>query len=364
MAIRLPDYLQKLKAYIPGKPIDQVRAEFRLDQIVKLASNENPLGSSPRALAAIIEQARFAYLYPDAGCSQLKSAISKSVRLPDANIVVGNGSDEMIHFLSTLLLSEGDNIVMGNPGFSRYESEAIVRGADIRKIPLGSGAEHDLDAMLAAVDEDTRIVWIANPNNPTGTVVRRSEFDVFLQSLPEHALTVLDEAYFEFADAPDYPNSAEYVAAGRNVVGLRTFSKTYGLAGLRVGYAMASVEIADALDKIREPFNVNYLAQIAAVAALEDVGHLEETIELNKNGVLRLREILESYGWKTSESYANFVWCDLGRPSENIALALLKKGIIVRPGSVFGCPNHLRVSVGTHEEVDRFRLALQAIDLD
>jgi histidinol-phosphate aminotransferase len=361
MPLRLPEYLDRLRAYVPGKPIDEVRQEFGITEIVKLASNENPLGASPLAMAAIIDQSRFVSLYPDAGCVQIKNALSEKLGMSAENLVMGNGSDEMIHFLSGILLRPGAYIVMGDPGFSRYESEATAAGAEARKVKLDANARHELTAMATAIDNNTAIVWIANPNNPTGTIIRKKEFESFLERVPDHVLVVLDEAYFEFADDPEYPNSAEFVRLGKNVVGLRTFSNTYGLAGLRIGYAICTTEIASALEKIREPFNVNFIAQVAALAALSDSGHLQETVELNRRGVAQLTELMQSYGCTVSESFANFVWCNLQHPADPLANALLKQGVIVRPGSVFGCPNHLRVSVGTDAEIDRLRAALRAV---
>ena len=361
MPIRLPDTIKSLRPYVPGKPIEEVQREFGLTDIVKLASNENPLGPPPLAMAAIVDYARFSALYPDAGCVELKQAISEARGIPVLSLCVGNGSDEMIHFLSQLLLEAGDNIVMADPGFSRYESEATAAGAETRKVPLDSDDKHDLQSMAAAVDERTRIMWVANPNNPTGTIVRRAELGAFLENLPDHVAVVLDEAYFEFATDDEYPKSTDYITPDGNILGLRTFSKTYGLASLRVGYAIGPDRIIDALERIREPFNVNAIAQKAAIAALKDQDHLSRTIELNASGIRRLTEFLTSKGFKVSESFANFVWCDYGSPSEWIAQGLLQRGVIVRPGSVFGCPNHLRISVGTDEELNRFESALTSV---
>jgi histidinol-phosphate aminotransferase len=357
MPVRIPKHIQKLSPYVPGKPIDDVQREFGLSEIVKLASNENPLGPSPLAAAAIADFARFVSLYPDAANADLKSRISQKIGLSVAQICVSNGSDEMIHLLSNLLLEPGDNVVMGDPGFSRYESEAIASQAVAVKVPLDGNAVHDLDKMLHSVDERTRIFWLANPNNPTGTIIRKAELDQLLRELPDHVLLVLDEAYFEFATDPNYPNSADYIKAGKQIVGLRTFSKTYGLAGLRVGFAIGPDYIIDALERIRGPFNVNSLAQRAAVAALDDPEHLAKTIDMNAYGVKRLSSFLRGQGFDVAESFANFVWCDLKYPSNEVCNQLLRRGIIVRPGYVFGQPNHVRISVGTDEELSRFETA-------
>lgn len=361
MPIRLPESLSQLRSYVPGKPIEEVQREFGITEIVKLASNENPLGPSPRVIATIMDFARFAALYPDAGCVDLKQALSERVGLSRSQICVGNGSDELIHFIGLLLLRVGDSAVMGKPGFSRYEAAGILAEAETKGIAVDAEGRHDLEAMADAIDSTTRVVWIANPNNPTGTIVRKGAFDRFLSRVPDDVVIVLDEAYFEFAVDNEYPNSADYVRAGKNVIGLRTFSKTFGLAGLRVGYAIGQPDLIEALEKIREPFNVNSIAQRAAIAALEDHAHLERTIEANAHGIRRLSEFLRSFGYRLSESYANFVWCDLGFPADKICNQLLRKGIIIRPGSIFGCPNHVRISVGTENEIDRFEAAFTAL---
>jgi histidinol-phosphate aminotransferase len=354
MPLRLPDSLADLHSYVPGKPIEEVQREFGLPEVVKLASNENPLGPSPLAIKAIAESAQFAHLYPDVGCVELKSALSEHIGMPTTQIAVGNGSDEFIHLISLLLLKPSDSIVMADPGFSRYESEAIVAGAETRKVPLDSEARHDLRSMANAIDKSTRVVWLANPNNPTGTIVRRNQLEDFLDRTPDDIAIVLDEAYFEFAIDPDYPNSIDYISERTNVIGLRTFSKTYGLAGIRIGYAIASSEVVSALEKLRAPFSVNSIAQRAAIAALGDAEHLQRTIKTNSEGISRLTEFMKVKGCKVAESFANFVWCDIGCPADPISQALLRRGIIVRPGSIFGCPNHLRVSIGTDDQMSKF----------
>ncbi|MEO7453761.1 MAG: histidinol-phosphate transaminase [Fimbriimonadales bacterium] len=361
MPVRLPEQLSQLRPYVPGIPIEEVQQEFGISEIVKLASNENPLGPSPLALQAIVDFARYGSLYPDAGCVELKSLLASHVGLPTSQISVSNGSDEMIHLLSLLLLRPGDNIVMGDPGFSRYESEALAAGAQTRKVSLDENARHDVSAMLAAIDNNTRIVWLANPNNPTGTILRRSEVGALIENVPEHTLTVLDEAYFEFATDSEYPSSVDYIRSGKQVVGLRTFSKTYGLAGLRVGYAMGPERMIDAVERVRAPFNVNALAQRAAIAALSDTKHLTAAVDINKAGNERLHRFLSERGYRVFESYANFVWYDMGFPTQDFCRQLLMRGVIVRPGSVFGYDNHIRVSIGTDAELDAFETAFDAI---
>jgi histidinol-phosphate aminotransferase len=352
-----------MRPYLPGKPISEVRRELGLHNIVKLASNENPFGPSPKAVDAVREAAKEMHLYPDGAAYDLKAALSSHFNLPVDQITMGNGSDELIHLLGLVFLgSPDDQVIVGDPSFIRYDAAANLAPAELIKVPLDSDYRHDLSAMAKQVTDRTKLVFIANPNNPTGTIVRRSELDRFLDDLPEDTVTVLDEAYFEFAaHVPDYPNSLEYIARGRNVVGLRTFSKTYGLAGIRVGYAFSQPSVADAIERARAPFNVNSLAQVAAVAALTDSEHIERTVRNNRLGVDRLTAALTEAGAKVCESYGNFVFADLGRPSAPLVQELLQQGVIVRGGEMFGTPNCIRVSVGTESEIGTFIAAFQTV---
>ncbi len=362
MATIRPNVLQ-MEPYSPGKPISEVQRELGLPEVIKLASNENPLGPSPKAVEAVREAAASMHIYPDASGYSIRQAISQRFHVPDDRILLGNGSDELIHLLGLLFLGEpGDEMMMGDPSFVRYEAAAHLAPAKLVKVPLDSAYRHDLAAMAARVNEHTKLIFIANPNNPTGTIVRRREFDQFLADLPAEATVVLDEAYFEFAEGiDDYPNSLDYVREGRPVIGLRTFSKTYGLAGIRIGYGFASPEIVDAFHRAREPFNVNSLAQAAAVAALSDRDHIQATVENNRRGIRRMNEALTALGATPCESFGNFVFADLHRPAQPVFRALLERGVIVRSGDVFGTPTCIRVSVGTDAEVDAFIAAIGTI---
>ena len=271
-------------------------------------------------------------------------------------IVVGNGGDELIHLLGMVFLgAETDEVVVGYPSFVRYDASAYLANCKLVRVPLNDEMRLDLPAMAAVVNENTRLVFIANPNNPTGTIVFEDELRNFLAAIPSSVVVVLDEAYFEFADGtPGFPNSLDFIRSHPNVVGMRTFSKTYGLAGIRVGYAFVSDEISDAFDRAREPFNVNLIGQAAAKAALGDTDHLRQTVELNKRGLDRMEKAFVELGAKPFKSYANFIMADLGRPARPVFEALLQKGLITRSGDVLGMPNCLRVSVGTDEEVGIF----------
>ena len=350
--------------YSPGKPIAEVRRELGLDRIVKLASNENPLGPSPLAVEAVATAAASMHIYPDGASYDIRSAIAAHFNLPLQNVIVGNGSDEIIHMLGLVFLgAPDDEVVVGDPSFVCYDSAAHLAGCKLIKVPLDSQQRHDLDAMAAAVTPKTKLVFIANPNNPTGTIVTREAFDKFLQALPGGVTVVLDEAYFEFAShVRSMPNSADYIRDGKNVVGMRTFSKAYGLAGLRIGYAFVPDFVRDAFDRARQPFHVNCLAQAGGIAALTDEAHLAKTLLTNTAGASRIISALERIGGKTWPSYANFIWCDLGRPAQPIFEALLAKGVITRSGGVFGKPTCIRVSIGSPEEIDLFEAAMATID--
>jgi histidinol-phosphate aminotransferase len=360
---RIRPNILKMEPYAPDKPIDEVKRELGLDRVIKLASNENPLGPSPRAVEAVREAAGKMHLYPDGAVHDLKQAIACKLDVPLSQILVGNGSDELIHLLGLLFLgSEEDELIMGHPSFSRYDAAAELAPSRLVKVPLDEKYRHDLPAMAKAVTDHTRLIFIANPNNPTGTIVRRRDLDAFLSDVPDQVTVVLDEAYYEFAaDEPDYPSSLEYIAQGHNVVGLRTFSKDQGLAGIRVGYGFASPAVVDAMNRAREPFDVNSLAQVAAIAALQDDDHVRRTVENNRKGLKRLANAFVSVGAKPMESYANFVFADFGRPAHPVFQDLLKKGVITRSGQALGNENCLRVSVGTPQEIEFFERALQEV---
>lgn len=352
-----------MRPYSPGKPIDEVKRELGLEDVVKLASNENPLGPPAAALEAIAREARELNLYPDASGHHLKAALSERLGLPPTQIALGNGSDEIIHYLGLVFLhDEDDELLVGDPSFVRYDAAAGVAGCRLVKVPLDADLRHDLPAMAGAITGRTRLAFIANPNNPTGTIVRLPEVERFLEALPEGVPLVIDEAYFEYARAESgYPSALELLKAGRPVVGMRTFSKAHGLAGIRLGYAFGPEEVIDAVERVRAPFNVNSLAQAAAIAALGDGEHIRRTVENNRTQMARADAALHAMGLRTTESCANFICVDVGRPARPVFEALLRQGVIVRPGDVLGLPTWLRVSVGTPSEVDRFLAALAAI---
>ncbi len=361
MRFRIREHVANLTPYSPGKPIDEVKREFGVSEVIKLASNENPLGPSPKAVKAFLASVEKLHLYPDASHYELKNAIAKKYGVKKEQIVVGDGSDELLRCLPECLIGPGDNVVLGDPSFPRYSTMSKLAGAELRKVPLDENARHDLKSMANAVDKNTRIVWIANPNNPTGTIVFENEVRELIKSIPENCIVALDEAYFDYATHSDYPNSLRMLEEGLPVVIFRTLSKTYGIAALRVGFAIMPEEIAVAMDKLREPFNLTIPAQDAAIAALEDNEFLARSVSYNQFAVKRLSEIVEGVGAKVTESFANFVWADFGVPARPLFDALLREGVITRTGDVFGCPNHMRISTGTEAQLETLRAAFDKV---
>jgi histidinol-phosphate aminotransferase len=350
----------RLVPYRPGKPIADVKRELGLTDVIKLASNENNLGPSPRAVAAMRAALDSVNLYPDGSCFELRQAVANHVSVPSDRLIFGNGSDDLIRLIGLAFLQPGDAIVQDDPTFSQYEAAAVLNGAGCHKVPHLNWTHH-LDAMAEWIGPKTRIVFLTNPNNPTGTTVGEREVQAFLDRIPADTLVVFDEAYYEYVERTDYPDALRYVAEGRNVVVLRTFSKAYGLAGIRLGYGIARPEIIQVLEQVREPFNVSLLAQAAGVAALGDHEHLARTREMNHAGKCGLYAAFDELGLAYAPSDANFVWVDSGRDSREVADALMRRGVIVRAGAAFGAPNHLRVTIGLPEENARFIRELKEV---
>ncbi|HSV72581.1 MAG TPA: histidinol-phosphate transaminase [Chthonomonadales bacterium] len=352
--------IRRLVPYSPGKPVEEVKRELGLTDVIKLASNENALGPSPMAIRAIRAAAERVHAYPEGSCHELRAAVARRHNVPEDWLTFGNGSDDVIHNLGLAFLLPGDEVIEASPTFSQYATAAALNNAACVSVPTTEWV-HDLAAMADRITDRTRVVFIANPNNPTGTMVAQAEVDAFMRRIPERALVVFDEAYHEYVERDDYPDALAYVRAGQNVVVLRTFSKIFGLAGLRVGYGVARPEIVDYINRVREPFNVNLLAQAAALAALDDAEHLLRSRELNRAGLTALSTRLRQMGLPFAPSEANFVWVDVGRPCRSVFQALLSRGVIVRTGDVFGAPTHLRVTTGTAEGTARFLAALEEV---
>ena len=352
--------VQKLIPYTPGKPIDELERELGLTEIVKLASNENPLGAGKKVVEAIQKTLPELSRYPDGNGFALKQALAKKLKVETNQITLGNGSNEILELVARTFLTPDAEVVFSQHAFAVYPLVTQAIGATAKVAPaLNYG--HDLEAMLGLVNDKTRIVFIANPNNPTGTLLSADALKKFISALPDTVVCVLDEAYFEFIDESSKVDSIQWLKDYPNLMITRTFSKAYGLAGLRVGYSVSSSELADLFNRVRQPFNNNMLALAAAEAALADTDYLAETIAVNNAGMDYLTHAFSTLGLSWIPSYGNFVSVDLGQEAMPIYQALLQKGVIVRPVANYGMPNHLRISIGTEKENQFFVAALKDI---
>ncbi|SFM39345.1 histidinol-phosphate transaminase [Thermodesulforhabdus norvegica] len=348
--MKVPEHIKKIVPYPPGKPIEELRRELGIPEPVKLASNENPLGPSPRALEALKSALDQVNRYPDGSGYYLRKKISSKLGVPFEGIVLGNGSNEIIEMILKGFTEDGDNILVPQPSFLIYSIVAQIMAVDARPVPL-KDFRIDLDAMAEMVDERTRIVVINNPNNPTGTVISRGELERFLEKVPSDLIVVLDEAYIEFVEDGVCPRSTDYIdMEGPWIVGIRTFSKAYGLAGLRIGYSLSAPQVADILNRVRQPFNVNHLAQIAALAALDDEDFLAKTVGLVLEERRGLYSGVEKLGLSYVPSETNFFLIRLPVKARVVYERLLRKGVIARAMDSYGLDYYLRVSVGLPEE--------------
>ncbi|HEY1996723.1 histidinol-phosphate transaminase [Paraburkholderia sp.] len=358
-----PSYVRAIAPYVAGKPISEVAREFGLNEasIVKLASNENPLGMPESAQRAVAQAARELGRYPDSNAFELKAALSERYDVPAEWVTLGNGSNDILEIAAHALVEKGESIVYSQYSFAVYALAAQGLGARAIVVPAVRHG-HDLEAMLSAITADTRLVFVANPNNPTGTFIEGPALEAFLDKVPRHVVVVLDEAYTEYLPAGKRYDSIAWVRRYPNLLVSRTFSKAFGLAGLRVGFGIAQPELTDLLNRLRQPFNVNTLAQAAAVAALQDTAFLEKSAALNAQGYRRLTEGLDKLGLEYVPSYGNFVLVRVGTDGEagnRVNLSLLRQGVIVRPVGSYGLPQWLRVTVGLPEENEAFLAALE-----
>ncbi|MGD9332660.1 MAG: histidinol-phosphate transaminase [Desulfobacterales bacterium] len=360
MTIRVPESIKDIKPYVPGKPIEELERELGIARSVKLASNENPLGPSPRAMAAIKHAIAGLHRYPDGSGHALVQDLARHLDCPAEAIVMGNGSDDIIALLVNTLLRPGERVIMPRPSFLMYEIAVKSVAAVPVFVPLQSLAI-DLEAMRRALTDDTRMVFLCNPNNPTGTIISADDFDHFISTLPADVVVVVDEAYIEFVRDPKCLQSMTYRGSRCPIVTLRTFSKLYGLAGLRVGYGVMPPELAEYLNRIRQPFNVNTLAQIGARAALQDHAFVDRTLRTVHNGLSFLKEALINLGLPCFPTQANFFLIDVARDAETVFEDMLRQGVIVRSMKGYGFPHYIRVNVGTPEENQRFIDALRVV---
>jgi histidinol-phosphate aminotransferase len=353
----VPAWVLSLTPYQPGKPIEELEREYGIHDSIKIASNENPLGPSPKAVAAITAALPDLHRYPDGDAFYLKRRLAEKLGIDRSRLILGNGSNELIEMIVRTFLRVGESIVAGEHAFAIYHLCVQAAGGRTITVPHKE-FKFDLEAMARAIAPDTRIVFLDNPNNPTGTMYTRSEWEAFLRAVPPSVVIVVDEAYFEFVDDPAYPNSLQDQNGDRFLITLRTFSKICGLAGVRVGYGISSPEVIDALNRIRQPFNVNSLAQVGALAALDDEKHIRRTQENNCQGMTYLRRELDRLRLEYAPSWANFLLVKVGADTYQ---QLLPEGVIIRPMGGYGYPDYARVSIGTPIENQRFIAAMEKI---
>lgn len=358
--------IRSLHAYVPGKPIEDLKRELGLSSIIKLASNENPLGTAPAAKRALAEFSGELHRYPDGNGFALKQKLAAKHDIDPARITLGNGSNDVLELTARVFLGPGKNAVFSQYAFAVYPIVARAVNAETREVPaLGDESDmprgHDLDGFLDHVDENTGVVFIASPNNPTGTWLAPSAIEAFLDALPAHVVVVLDEAYLEYQDRAEQPDSRAWLERYPNLIVTRTFSKIYGMAGLRVGYGLSSPDVADFINRVRQPFNVSTIALHCAEAALDDTAFIDHSIELNAAQRVSLYRELEARGLGCLPSQANFITFDCHRASTPLFEAMLREGVIVRPLASYDMPEHLRVTVGSAEENERFITALDRV---
>jgi len=356
MPLRVHPDIASLSPYVPGKPIEELQRELGLTRVIKLASNENSIGPSPKALAALNEGAAMLHRYPDGGAFRLREALAERWKVTSDHIILGNGSDEILGMLARTFLAPGDEAVMADHTFVIYKMEVTAAHGKAVAVPLKQW-RHDLAAMADAITSRTRLLFVCNPNNPTGTMVSTGEVEQLMARLPEHVVVVFDEAYFEYVRSAEFPDSMAYVRQGCNVIVLRTFSKIYGLAGLRIGYGVTTPEITNLLNRVRPPFNANSIAQRAALAALNDDEHVAKSRAVNQAGMEQVMKGLQALGFAPIPSEANFVYLDVGRDGREVFDALLQRGIIVR--HIEG--RMVRVTIGQAEENQAFLTALAGV---
>ena len=352
--------LLNIKPYIPGKPIEEVKRELGLNNVIKLASNENPYGPSPKVRKAIADTARKINRYPDGDCFYLRQILADHLKVRPRQIIFGNGSDEIIVLAVRAFVDEGDEVIIAQPSFLIYDIASQIAGAHVRAIPLKE-FRYNLTAMKRAVTGKTKIIFLGNPDNPSGTFIAQTDIIDFLKGLRKDILVFIDEAYYEYVIAKDYGNSLELLKNYKNVIVTRTFSKMYGLAGLRVGYGVANEELIDLLNRIREPFNVNSIAQAAATACLKDKTYYRGIAKKVEGQRQFLYKNFQEMGLQFQKSYTNFILLNVQKDSSEVSKQLLKKGVIIRDMNVWGLKNYIRVTIGTEPENRRFISALRSV---
>jgi histidinol-phosphate aminotransferase len=349
-----------LNPYVPGKPVSELERELGISDSVKLASNENPLGCSPMAIAAIGEELAEVARYPDGGGFELRAALAEKHAVDAGCVTLGNGSNDVLDMIARVFLGPGRESLFSQHAFAVYPISSQAVGADLKVAPARDYG-HDLEVMAELISDRTGVIWIANPNNPTGNWLASGELRAFIAAVPENVIVVVDEAYIEYVQEEEYPDASAWLRDFPNMIVTRTFSKAYGLASLRVGYGLSHPDIADLLNRVRQPFNVNTMALAAACAALKDADFIRRAVEVNSSGMAQLETGFREMGLEFIPSVGNFITVDVGRPGPEVDQALLRQGCIVRPVANYGLPNHLRVSIGLPEENARLLAAMKKV---
>lgn len=353
------EILSQLKAYQQGKQTHEIQDAYGLDKIVKLASNENVYGYSPKVKDYLLNNFPELNIYPDGHTAELRTALSNKYQVHESQLLFGSGSEEIVQMICRAFLYDGVNTVMAANSFPQYKHNTLVEGGEVREIPVTEKGGHDLEAMLEAIDENTSVVWICAPDNPTGTLVSRNEFLSFMEKCPKDVLVVLDEAYREYVDEEAALDTLTYLEKYSNLITLRTFSKAYGLAGLRIGYAIGSKDIIHHLNVVRGPFNTTSVAQKAALVALEDEEFINKTKEINEKVKTQFYAFLDSINWHYYESNTNFIYVSTPVSGMEVFQYLIENGFIVRPGELLGYPNSIRVTIGTEEDMKELQQLLR-----
>lgn len=357
----VPDYIEKMQPYVPGKPIEETEREYGISNVLKLASNENPLGPSPLAVKAIEKILPTLHLYPDASSHYLVRALAEHLKVQPNEVFVGSGSNEIIELLIRTVMHPGDEALICGGSFQMYKVALNSHGRPWVEVPMREGYRYDLEAMAKKLSPKIRLVFLANPDNPTSTAFSKAELETFLSKVSPDTIVALDEAYFEYVDWSEYPNGLDYFRKLPNVLVMRTFSKIYGLAGIRLGYAVMQPKLVEYLNRTKMPFNLTSVAQVAGIAALGDVEHLRSTQQATWRGLRYLETELKKLGIPVPRSHANFVFADLGRPNGPVYEQMLRRGVIVRPVSLSGWPNAVRITAGLQGQNERCVAALKEV---
>jgi len=360
MTIKIRKELYQLKPYVPGRSKQEIETLTGRDDILRVSFNESPLGPSPKAQEAIRDFLPQIHLYPDANYRELRASLAKLWQRKSENFIIGDGTDEVISMLAKTYVGPGDQVVLADPTFGAYRLGVAIQGGTIVPVALKPDFSYDLEAYLAAINERTRLVYLCSPNNPTGTYINRQQLEAFLAAVPSHVLVVLDEAYADYSEAPDFPRGCDYLDQF-NVIVLRTFSKMFGLAGLRIGYGLACEEIIFDLHRVREPFNVNQVAAVAANAALNDAEYLALSRSVNSEGKQFFYQQFTEMGLAYCESQANFIWVKAGVDSKELVEAMLEEGITIRGGYAFNCPEWIRITVARAADNERIIASLKRL---